>query len=167
MRQNGQPSQAQVVELTVGAAFHAVGTESGKLRGDRVVKPRGLSSGARGHFTPTHVTGSPVTVRPREQRNSLTCPPYENGLPVPLGMPAKAEHPPALDALESMPAPREIFKVTLNSQTLWSLQAETQPHTTQVPFNELLLRNPLLIQSPAEYLGKLFGGRNTEGDQGF
>lgn len=129
--------------------------------------PRGLSCGARGHFTPTHVTGSPGTVQPREQRNNLTCPPYESGFPVPLGMPAKAEHPPALDALQSMPARREMFKVTLNTQALWSLQAETHPHTIQAHFNELLLRNPLLIHSPAEYLGKLFGGRNTEEDRGF
>lgn len=65
-----------------------------------------------------HITGSPVTAHPRERRNNLTFPPYESEFPVPVGMPAKAEHPPAWDALEKMPALQEIFKVFLNSKVL-------------------------------------------------
>lgn len=95
----------------MGAALHAVGIENGKLRGDLVAKPSRTIMRCWGTCYSHIRHRASVTAQPREQRSNLTCPPYESEFPIPVGIPVKAEHPPAWDALESMPIPQEIFKV--------------------------------------------------------
>ena len=89
------------------------GVEEAFVSGDQVwVQALPCSTcGTFGQITSSLYHRASVTAQPREQRSNLTCPPYESEFPIPVGIPVKAEHPPAWDALESMPIPQEIFKV--------------------------------------------------------